>query len=196
MVAPKSFFAEQAGYAGMKGPMAFLMVYSLVSALSSVIAQGIMGGAKGGGAYLVGLMIGGACGWGCGFVDVDSEVGRGSTFSILLPRHVRTEPEEDAGLEAKEPRAPADLTGSARILLVEDEEAVRAFAARASVPVKSASITASAATALSDDAVVMAGRWQVERPGVLSLNRFTMVMRRDGNDWKIAHFHSSPRPQT
>lgn len=72
----------------------------------------------------------------------------------------------------------------------------RAFAARASVLVKSASITASAATVLSDDAVVMAGRWQVERPGVLSLNRFTMVMRRDGDDWKIAHFHSSPRPQT
>jgi hypothetical protein len=72
----------------------------------------------------------------------------------------------------------------------------RAFAARATTPVRSASITDSAATVLSDDAVVMAGRWQVERPGVLSLNRFTMVMRRDGDDWKIAHFHSSPRPQT
>lgn len=71
----------------------------------------------------------------------------------------------------------------------------KAFAARAATPVKSARITDSAATILSDDAVVMAGRWQVERPNVLSLLRFTMVMKRHGDGWKIAHFHSSPRPQ-
>ena len=71
----------------------------------------------------------------------------------------------------------------------------KAFAARTTIPVKSASITDSAATVLADNAVLIAGRWQIERPGALSLNRFTMVMRQDDDVWKIAHFHSSPRPQ-
>ena len=64
-----------------------------------------------------------------GYIYVESRPGEGTTFRILLPRHV-TQPEE----EKEEPKAAtksADLTGSARILLVEDEEAVRAFAGRA-----------------------------------------------------------------
>lgn len=65
-----------------------------------------------------------------GYVYVDSKVGTGTTFRILLPRH---ELPEDAETEAvdKPPPGPTDLTGNARILLVEDEEAVRAFAGRA-----------------------------------------------------------------
>ncbi len=65
-----------------------------------------------------------------GFIYVDSTLGEGSTFRILMPRHI---PEEKDTVEEAKPAAavPSDLTGSARILLVEDEEAVRAFAARA-----------------------------------------------------------------
>ncbi|SEQ08331.1 two-component system, cell cycle sensor histidine kinase and response regulator CckA [Faunimonas pinastri] len=66
-----------------------------------------------------------------GYIYVDSEVGRGTTFRILLPRHV-LEPSEIVEEEPKpETTSSADLTGSQRILLVEDEEAVRAFASRA-----------------------------------------------------------------
>ncbi len=70
-----------------------------------------------------------------GFVYCSSEMGKGTTFHIFLPRHVETAAEAaKAAAEAKaeqQPAAPTDLTGSATILLVEDEEAVRAFAKRA-----------------------------------------------------------------
>ncbi len=66
-----------------------------------------------------------------GFIVVESEPGQGATFSIHLPR-IDAEP-------ADEPKRPAlqaeaadgDLTGSGTILLVEDEDAVRLFGARA-----------------------------------------------------------------
>jgi two-component system cell cycle sensor histidine kinase/response regulator CckA len=64
-----------------------------------------------------------------GFIYVDSKPGAGATFRMLFPRHEPL-PEEMAG-ERDRPPAPSDLTGSANILLVEDEEAVRAFAGRA-----------------------------------------------------------------
>ena len=69
------------------------------------------------------------------------------------------------------------------------------YAARANVPLKSASITESSALVLSDDTVVVAGRWQTERPNALSLLRFTMVMHKKDGQWRIVHLHSSPRPK-
>ncbi|MGH6681135.1 MAG: response regulator, partial [Bradyrhizobium sp.] len=65
-----------------------------------------------------------------GYVFCDSTVGRGTCFRILLPRYVPAEGEEEAKKEAAKKPA-ADLTGHGTILLVEDEEAVRAFGARA-----------------------------------------------------------------
>ena len=66
-----------------------------------------------------------------GYVFVASEVGRGTSFQIFLPRHI-PEVEDVAPQSANVPEKPAaDLTGNGTILLVEDEEAVRAFGARA-----------------------------------------------------------------
>lgn len=69
-----------------------------------------------------------------GFIYPESEVGKGTIFRVFLPRHVPVEkPGEPAETEDKPsaPEKPRDLTGSATILLVEDEDAVRAFAVRA-----------------------------------------------------------------
>jgi len=65
-----------------------------------------------------------------GFIYPVSTVGVGTTFKIFLPRYVPTP--EEAAAKAAAAAAPArDLTGHERILLVEDEESVRAFSARA-----------------------------------------------------------------
>lgn len=64
-----------------------------------------------------------------GFIYPESEIGKGTTFRLFLPRHIPVEEE----LAAKPATAAPvkDLTGNERILLVEDEESVRAFSARA-----------------------------------------------------------------
>jgi len=67
-----------------------------------------------------------------GYIDVDSKPGQGTTFRIYLPRHiadVQEAPEEAKAEAAKKPAA--DMTGQGTILLVEDEDPVRAVNARA-----------------------------------------------------------------
>ena len=64
-----------------------------------------------------------------GYVFCESETGAGATFRIFLPRLVEAEAEAPVVKDVAKPAA--DLTGRGAILLVEDEEAVRAFASRA-----------------------------------------------------------------
>jgi two-component system cell cycle sensor histidine kinase/response regulator CckA len=65
-----------------------------------------------------------------GFIYPVSTVGVGTTFKIFLPRHVASATEVAAKVAAA--AAPVkDLTGHERILLVDDEESVRAFSAKA-----------------------------------------------------------------
>ena len=67
-----------------------------------------------------------------GYIYPDSEVGKGTTFRIYLPRHhVEKDDEVLLPKEKKKEQRAADLTGTGRVLLVEDEEVVRNFAARA-----------------------------------------------------------------
>ena len=65
-----------------------------------------------------------------GAISVDSVLGDGTTFTVYLPRHHEEEQAEEDIKEVK-PEVAADLTGSAKILLVEDEDAVRTFSTRA-----------------------------------------------------------------
>ncbi len=66
-----------------------------------------------------------------GFVFVDSYPGRGAVFEIYLPRFQATDASMSAHLDATEAPAGKDLTGCGTVLLVEDEDPVRKFGARA-----------------------------------------------------------------
>jgi signal transduction histidine kinase len=59
-----------------------------------------------------------------GFIDVSSELGRGTTFEIRLPLSTARRDEEQARYE------PTRVSGSGHVLLVDDEELVRKCAAR------------------------------------------------------------------
>jgi two-component system cell cycle sensor histidine kinase/response regulator CckA len=65
-----------------------------------------------------------------GYLHVDSVVNEGTTFTIYLPR-VAEEESEETVVERDPEEETRDLTGTARILLVEDEDAVRTFSSRA-----------------------------------------------------------------
>jgi two-component system cell cycle sensor histidine kinase/response regulator CckA len=68
-----------------------------------------------------------------GFIFVESKPKQGATFSIYLPRHVpdAKSPEPVVTESMAEAVQTADLTGIGTVLLVEDEDAVRLFGARA-----------------------------------------------------------------
>ncbi|TPI15310.1 response regulator [Mesorhizobium sp. B4-1-3] len=75
-----------------------------------------------------------------GFIFCDSEVGKGTVFRIFLPRHIaearkQAEPGDAPAAAAAAPAKPTDaakdLSGSATVLLVEDEDAVRMGGVRA-----------------------------------------------------------------
>ncbi len=67
-----------------------------------------------------------------GFIFPESVPGRGTTFRVYLPRYIPTKKDAEAGDQkgSKKDRQ-RDLTGTGRVLLVEDEDVVRSFAARA-----------------------------------------------------------------
>jgi two-component system cell cycle sensor histidine kinase/response regulator CckA len=72
-----------------------------------------------------------------GFIFVDSAPGRGAVFQIYLPRHqmadgaLAVRADADVAAEAADLPAGRDLTGIGTVMLVEDEDPVRIFGARA-----------------------------------------------------------------
>jgi two-component system cell cycle sensor histidine kinase/response regulator CckA len=68
-----------------------------------------------------------------GFIYAESELGAGTTMRVYLPRYVEVAGEAETARIAAPTRGdqPKDLTGQGTVLLVEDEDAVRSFAARA-----------------------------------------------------------------
>lgn len=62
-----------------------------------------------------------------GYIFVESNIGKGTVFSVYLPVFAAT----DGEIDSVQPAIVEDLWGHATILLVEDEDAVRIFAAKA-----------------------------------------------------------------
>ena len=66
-----------------------------------------------------------------GFIFVDSEKGQGATFQIYLPRYQQSDITAAARADPTEAPSVQDLTGAGTVMLVEDEDPVRIFGARA-----------------------------------------------------------------
>ncbi|MCW2285448.1 two-component system cell cycle sensor histidine kinase/response regulator CckA [Rhodoblastus acidophilus] len=105
-----------------------------------------------------------------GFIYCDSTIGRGTTFRIFLTRHI---PGVETVVEEEKPAVPekkpaADHTGAGVVLLVEDEEAVRSFGARA--------LSSRGYTVLEAESGVDALRVVDENPGRIDLVVSDVVM--------------------
>jgi len=66
-----------------------------------------------------------------GYIFPSSVPGEGTTFRVYLPRHLAEGDDEIPDVRPPKAEPAPDLTGSGRVLLVEDEEAVRRFAVQA-----------------------------------------------------------------
>ncbi|MDX2156509.1 MAG: ATP-binding protein [Hyphomicrobiaceae bacterium] len=66
-----------------------------------------------------------------GYVFPESAPGKGTTFRVYLPRHEPEPVVEQAPAVQPRKERSRDLTGTGRVLLVEDEDSVRSFAVRA-----------------------------------------------------------------
>ena len=68
-----------------------------------------------------------------GYIYCDSVAGAGTMFRVYLPRHLAGSGAgvSEVPVKVEKRDAPRDLTGNGTVLLVEDEESVRRFAARA-----------------------------------------------------------------
>jgi two-component system cell cycle sensor histidine kinase/response regulator CckA len=66
-----------------------------------------------------------------GFIFVDSAPSQGAAFEIYLPRYHATNGGFAARIDSAEEAALKDLTGHGTIMLVEDDDPVRIFGARA-----------------------------------------------------------------
>ena len=64
-----------------------------------------------------------------GTIQVESELGKGTVFTVFLPFGIGREPEKELETEAKQKEGRPDISGM-RILLAEDNELNREIAAK------------------------------------------------------------------